>query len=106
MTIFALSTVEGQSGVAIIRVSGPLSKKALKRLTGKEPKPRLTTLTKIRTLDKKIIDEGVANCDCVKDVIVVKRGKDHPVVCPMVDGRDSWYHDLVAKFFLGAKVLG
>ena len=59
MTIFALSTVEGQSGVAIIRVSGPLSKKALKRLTGKEPKPRLTTLTKIKTLDKKIIDEGL-----------------------------------------------
>ena len=59
MTIFALSTVEGQSGVAIIRVSGPLSKKALKRLTGKEPKPRLTTLTKIKALDKKIIDEGL-----------------------------------------------
>ena len=46
---------------------------------------------------KKIVDEGVANCDCVKDVIVVKRGNDHPVACPMVDGRDSWYHDLVAN---------
>lgn len=46
---------------------------------------------------KKIVDEGVANCDCVKDVIVVKRGDDHPVACPMVDGRDSWYHDLVAN---------
>jgi acetyl-CoA synthetase len=45
---------------------------------------------------KRIVDEGVANCDCVKDIIVVKRGKDHPFVCPMVDGRDSWYHDLVA----------
>jgi acetyl-CoA synthetase len=45
---------------------------------------------------KKIVDEGIANCDCVKDVIVVKRGDDHPVACPMVDGRDSWYHDLVA----------
>jgi acetyl-CoA synthetase len=45
---------------------------------------------------KKIVDEGVANCDCVKDVIVVKRGDNHPVACPMVDGRDSWYHDLVA----------
>lgn len=45
---------------------------------------------------KKIVDEGVANCDCVKDVIVVKRGDDHPVTCLMVDGRDSWYHDLVA----------
>ena len=59
MTIFALSTVEGQSGVAIIRVSGPLSRKTLKHLTGKEPKPRLITLTKIKTLDKNIIDEGL-----------------------------------------------
>ena len=59
MTIFALSTVEGQSGVAIIRVSGPLSKKTLKQLTGREPKPRLATLTKIKTLDSKIIDEGL-----------------------------------------------
>ena len=45
---------------------------------------------------KSIVDEGVANCDCVKDVIVVKRGNDYPVVCSMVDGRDRWYHDLVA----------
>ena len=45
---------------------------------------------------KKIVDEGVADCDCVKDVIVVKRGDYHPVACQMVDGRDSWYHDLVA----------
>ena len=35
------------------------AKKTLKQLTGKEPKPRLTTLTKIKTLDKKIIDEGL-----------------------------------------------
>ena len=59
MTIFALSTVEGQSGVAIIRVSGPLSKKVINNLTGKEPKPRLATLVKIKTLKNKIIDEGL-----------------------------------------------
>ncbi len=59
MTIYALSTVEGQSGVAIIRVSGPLSKKTIKNLTGKQPKPRLATLTKIKTLKNKIIDEGL-----------------------------------------------
>ncbi|MGC6423363.1 MAG: acetate--CoA ligase [Lentimonas sp.] len=46
---------------------------------------------------KKIVDEGVANCECVKDVIVVKRGDEHPIDCPMQGGRDSWYHDLVAK---------
>ncbi len=59
MTIYALSTVEGQSGVAIIRVSGPLSKKTIKTLTGKEPKPRLITLAKIKTLNNKTIDEGL-----------------------------------------------
>ena len=46
MTIFALSTVEGQSGVSIIRVSGPLAKKAIKLLTGKTLKPRVATLLK------------------------------------------------------------
>ncbi len=59
MTIYALSTVEGQSGVAIIRVSGPLSKKVINNLTGKEPKPRLVTLVKIKTLKNTIIDEGL-----------------------------------------------
>ena len=59
MTIYALSTVEGQSGVAIIRVSGPLSKKVINNLTGKKPKPRLATLAKIKTLKNKIIDEGL-----------------------------------------------
>ena len=46
---------------------------------------------------KKIVDEGVMTCDCVQDVIVVKRGGDHLVDCPMMDGRDRWYHDLVAN---------
>ena len=46
---------------------------------------------------KKIVDEGVMTCDCVQDVIVVKRGGDHFVDCPMMDGRDRWYHDLVAN---------
>ena len=59
MTIYALSTVEGQSGVAIIRVSGPLSKKVINNLTGKKPKPRLAALAKIKTLKNKIIDEGL-----------------------------------------------
>jgi acetyl-CoA synthetase len=45
---------------------------------------------------KKIVDEGVEECACVKDVIVVKRGDAHPIDCPMKEGRDSWYHDLVA----------
>ena len=46
---------------------------------------------------KKIVDEGVMTCDCVQDVIVVKRGGNHLVDCPMMDDRDRWYHDLVAN---------
>lgn len=44
---------------------------------------------------KKIVDEGIETCDCVQDVIVVKRGEAHPVDCPMKEGRDFWYHDLI-----------
>lgn len=44
---------------------------------------------------KKIVNEGIETCDCVEDVIVVKRGEAHPVDCPMKEGRDLWYHDFV-----------
>ena len=47
MTIFALSTGPGISGVAIIRVSGPEASTVIETLTGKEiPKPRVATLRK------------------------------------------------------------
>ena len=45
---------------------------------------------------KKIVDEGIENCQCIKDVIVVKRGDAHPIDCPMQDERDCWYHEEVA----------
>ena len=59
MTIFALSTVEGHSGVAIVRVSGPEAKKTIKLLTGKNTKPRQATLTNISTKKNKLIDKGL-----------------------------------------------
>ncbi len=43
---------------------------------------------------KKIVDEGVESCECIKDVIVIKRGDEHPIPCEMIAGRDSWYHEL------------
>ena len=47
MTIFALSSGPGISGVAIIRISGSKSSDVLKSLTGKEiPEPRVATLRK------------------------------------------------------------
>ena len=61
MTIFALSTGPGISGVAIIRVSGPEASTVIETLTGKEiPKPRMATLRKISNYNtSELIDEGI-----------------------------------------------
>jgi len=61
MTIYALSTGPGVSGVAIIRISGSESSEVIKSLTGKGlPKPRLATLRKINYINSsELIDEGL-----------------------------------------------
>jgi tRNA modification GTPase len=52
MTIYALSTGPGISGVAIIRISGEQSSKIIETLTGKKvPKPRVATLRKINKIN-------------------------------------------------------
>jgi tRNA modification GTPase len=61
MTIFALSSGPGISGVAIIRISGPEASNVIKSLTGKEiPKPRMAVLRKINNINaSELIDEGI-----------------------------------------------
>tara|TARA_Y100001970_G_scaffold267811_1_gene358250 strand:- start:808 stop:2139 length:1332 start_codon:yes stop_codon:yes gene_type:complete len=61
MTIYALSTGPGVSGVAIIRISGSEASKVIKLLTGKEiPQPRVATLRKINNTNTfELIDEGI-----------------------------------------------
>ena len=61
MTIFALSTGPGVSGVAIIRISGPDASLVLEKLTGKNlPNPRMATLRKIYNINtSELIDEGI-----------------------------------------------
>src|SRR5210317_2375916 len=61
MTIFALSSGPGVSGVAIIRISGVETQNVIKLLTGKPvPKPRLATLRKINKINTSdLIDEGI-----------------------------------------------
>ena len=61
MTIYALSSGPGVSGVAIIRISGPESSKVIKLLTNKEiPKPRMATLRKLNNINtSELIDEGI-----------------------------------------------
>ena len=51
MTIYALSSGPGISGVAVIRLSGKETSKVIRLLTGKEvPKPRVATLRKINKI--------------------------------------------------------
>jgi len=61
MTIYALSTGPGISGIAIVRVSGKDTKKVIKILTNAElPKPRVATLRKINKINtSELIDEGI-----------------------------------------------
>ncbi len=61
MTIYALSSGPGISGVAVIRLSGQDTSKVIKLLTGKEPpKPRVATLRKINKINtSELIDEGI-----------------------------------------------
>jgi len=61
MTIFALSTGQGISGIAVIRVSGKNTSEVIKKITGsKLPVPRLATLKKFnKNGGKELIDEGV-----------------------------------------------
>ena len=61
MTIYALSSGPGISGVAVIRISGLETKNILKKLTNNNlPRPRVATLKKINKINKnELIDEGI-----------------------------------------------
>ena len=61
MTIYALSTGPGLSGVAVIRVSGPNTKKVLKNMTFLPiPNPKVATLRKFKNPEtNELIDEGI-----------------------------------------------
>ena len=61
MTIYALSSGPGLSGVAVIRVSGPNTKKVLKNMTFSPiPNPKVATLRKFKNPEtKELIDEGI-----------------------------------------------
>jgi len=61
MTIYALSSGSGISGIAVIRVSGKNTSEVIKKLTRSSlPKPRVATLKKFnKNGGKELIDEGV-----------------------------------------------
>ncbi len=61
MTIYALSSGPGISGVAVIRISGAHTSKVIGLLTGKDlPNPRMATLRKINKINtSELIDEAL-----------------------------------------------
>ena len=61
MTIYALSSGPGISGVAVIRISGPESKIAIKKMTNEEiPPSRIASLRKVNKINtNELIDEGI-----------------------------------------------
>ena len=46
---------------------------------------------------KKIVDASLPGCDCVENVLVVKRFENKECVADMQEGRDVWFHDLYEK---------
>ncbi len=61
MTIYALSTGPGVSGLAVIRISGKDTKVAINKITGRNlPKPRTAVIRKFNNInDNHLIDEGI-----------------------------------------------
>ena len=61
MTIYALSSGPGISGIAVIRVSGPETKIVIKEMIKQEfPKPRMASLRKLNKINtNEMIDEGI-----------------------------------------------
>ena len=61
MTIYALSTGPGVSGLAVIRISGKETRIAINKITGKSlPKPRTAVLRKFNKINNnQLIDEGI-----------------------------------------------
>ena len=61
MTIYALSSGPGLSGIAVIRISGKITKQVINLLTSVDlPKPRVATIRKFNKINNsELIDEGI-----------------------------------------------
>ena len=61
-TIYALSTPPGKSGVAVVRLAGPLARRAVERLAPPLPEPRYAGLRTIKSPDGEVIDRALVLC--------------------------------------------
>ena len=61
MTIYALSSGSGISGIAVIRISGQETREIITKMTsGSFPKAKQATLKKISKIEsKEVIDQGI-----------------------------------------------
>ena len=61
MTIYALSSGSGISGIAVIRISGSEASNVVKLITGEDlPEPRVSNLKKFNKIStSELIDEGL-----------------------------------------------
>ncbi len=58
-TIFAPATAPGRAAVAVVRLSGPAAGDALRRLSGRLPKPRRASLRRLRDGAGALLDEAL-----------------------------------------------
>ena len=58
-TIFAPATAAGRAAVAVVRLSGPETGRALARLCGRLPSPRLASLRKLHDAEGGLLDEAL-----------------------------------------------
>ncbi|MES2035573.1 MAG: tRNA uridine-5-carboxymethylaminomethyl(34) synthesis GTPase MnmE, partial [Pseudomonadota bacterium] len=58
-TIFAPGTAPGRAALAVVRVSGPGTREAVRAIAGTVPSPRQASLRKLRTAEGGLIDEAL-----------------------------------------------
>ncbi|MBL8553011.1 MAG: tRNA uridine-5-carboxymethylaminomethyl(34) synthesis GTPase MnmE, partial [Phenylobacterium sp.] len=58
-TIYAPATAAGRAAVAVVRLSGPAVRSALRELTGSVPDARVATLKALRDQDGELIDQAL-----------------------------------------------
>src|SRR4029079_8072351 len=58
-TIYALSSGRPPAAIAVVRISGPATREALKTVIGKITEPRAATRWRVRGFDGEIIDEAL-----------------------------------------------